>query len=268
MALTINGALFFPEDIVDSFESSVNALQNNQPILQPGVIGFIIFLLAFTFFYFLKSRSALNKYNASLMENFSNIEGLRLNWILSFQKLWILLFAFPLVIYFINYLYPTVSVFVTGGILLVSLVSLSVFFSSRLLSQSYANLPPTERDIETVKDPIELSSNEKTQLHQLYEMLAQEKYYEDEHLSLDQLAGHLEMKSRELTDLIKKSEYSNFYDLVNSFRVEQVKQALANSNEQIIVIAYQSGFNSKSTFNKIFKQKTGFTPKEYRLSLK
>ena len=266
--LAIASATFFPEDIVDSFQNTLASLLNNQPILQPEVIAFIVILIAINTYYYLKSRSGLKRYNASLLDNFSNIESLKVNWVVSFQKYWILLFAFPMVLYTLNYLYPTVSVFVTGGIFLTSLVSLSVYFSSRLLSQSFTDSSSVSKDSTKVDHPIELTEIDKLQLQQMYQKLTDEKYYRDEQLTLDRLAKYLEIQPKELTDLIKKSEYSNFYDLVNSFRIETVKQALANSDEQIIIIAYQCGFNSKSAFNKIFKQKTGITPKEYRLSKK
>ena len=266
--LAITNAVLYPEEVIDSFKSSVNALLQNEPILDPGVIIYIVILIGLTVFYYLKSRSELRRYNATLMDNFSNIENLKVNWVLSFQKMWIILFGVPLVVYFFNYLFPTINVLVTGGIFLVGLVSLSLFFSSRLLIQSYSILPIASK--EPVKPEVsdQLTANDQQLLEALYQKLTDEKYYEDEKLSLDQLAGYLEMKSKELTDLIKKSPYNNFYDLVNTFRIEAVQRTLADSKEQIIVIAYQCGFNSKSAFNKIFKEKTGFTPKEYRLSLK
>jgi AraC-like DNA-binding protein len=268
IAISFTSAMLYPEEIVDSFKSSVAAILNNEPILQPEVIAFIVILIALTTFYFIKSRSALKRYNASLLDNYSNIESLKVNWVLSFQKLWIVLFGFPLVVYFLNYLYPTINVYVTGGILLISLLSLSMYVGSRLLTQSYTHVRLISKERVTTGVQAELTTSDRQQLQKLYQKLKNEKYYEDEQLSLNQLAGYLEMKPKDLTDLIKKSEYNNFYDLVNSFRVEAVKQALEETNEQIILIAYQCGFNSKSAFNKIFKQKTGLTPKEYRLSLK
>lgn len=68
--------------------------------------------------------------------------------------------------------------------------------------------------------------------------------------------------------MIKLSPYENFYDLINTYRIEAIKQQLLTSDEQIIQLAYQNGFKSKSTFNKIFKEKTGMTPKAYKASFK
>ena len=58
----------------------------------------------------------------------------------------------------------------------------------------------------------------------------------------------------------------NFYYLINEYRVGEVKKRLKNpkyKNLTILAIAYDSGFNSKSAFNTIFKDMTGLTPSQY-----
>ena len=59
----------------------------------------------------------------------------------------------------------------------------------------------------------------------------------------------------------------NFYTLVNDYRIEEVKRRLEDPryrNLTILAIAYDSGFNAKSSFNTIFKEQTGMTPSEYQ----
>ena len=63
----------------------------------------------------------------------------------------------------------------------------------------------------------------------------------------------------------------NFYKLVNEYRVEEVKKRMVNpeyKNLTILAIAYDSGFNAKSSFNTIFKESTGMTPSGYQRSLR
>jgi AraC-like DNA-binding protein len=58
----------------------------------------------------------------------------------------------------------------------------------------------------------------------------------------------------------------NFYDFINSYRVEEAKKLLMIYNEQsgnILDIAFEAGFKTKSTFNKTFKKYTNKTPSEY-----
>ena len=63
----------------------------------------------------------------------------------------------------------------------------------------------------------------------------------------------------------------NFYDLINGYRVEEAKQLLVDSknmNFTILSIGFEAGFNSKTTFNTVFKKFTGSTPTEYREKMK
>jgi AraC-like DNA-binding protein len=58
-----------------------------------------------------------------------------------------------------------------------------------------------------------------------------------------------------------------FYDLVNGYRVEEAKRLLLDpksKNNKILAIAFDSGFNSKTTFNTVFKKFTGFTPSDFK----
>jgi AraC-like DNA-binding protein len=57
---------------------------------------------------------------------------------------------------------------------------------------------------------------------------------------------------------------------VNEYRIEEVKKRMVDpafKHLTILAIAYDAGFNSKSSFNTIFKQKTGMTPSEYLNSI-
>jgi AraC-like DNA-binding protein len=57
--------------------------------------------------------------------------------------------------------------------------------------------------------------------------------------------------------------------LINSYRVNEAKALLINEPQDTILdIAYAAGFNSKASFNRIFKKVTGMTPSEYRLKMR
>ncbi|MEQ8928209.1 MAG: helix-turn-helix domain-containing protein, partial [Fulvivirga sp.] len=103
--------------------------------------------------------------------------------------------------------------------------------------------------------------------HQIKQYMATEKPYLDFELNLSDLADRLEMNPRELSQLINDQLKMNFYEFVNTYRVEEAKQLLkkfSTSEKRINEVMYDSGFSSKSTFNEIFKRTTGMTPKEFR----
>ena len=83
-------------------------------------------------------------------------------------------------------------------------------------------------------------------------------------MTLNRLAEQVQLSANQLSQVINTQAGGNFHDYVNQFRVEEVKKALVESDEQIILLAYNHGFNSKSTFNDVFKKFTGLTPTQYR----
>jgi len=96
-------------------------------------------------------------------------------------------------------------------------------------------------------------------------------YYQDPELSINSLAEKLGLPSRELSQIINNVLKKNFNDFVNEYRVGDVARKMqdpAYDRITLLGIAWEAGFNSKSTFNRIFKQMTGKSPVEYKQSLK
>ncbi|MDX1629012.1 MAG: helix-turn-helix domain-containing protein, partial [Fulvivirga sp.] len=65
---------------------------------------------------------------------------------------------------------------------------------------------------------------------------------------------------------INGSLKQNFYEYINSWRIAHAKRLMASDDDQLTIleILYQSGFNSKSSFNAFFKKSEGLTPTQYR----
>jgi AraC-like DNA-binding protein len=94
-----------------------------------------------------------------------------------------------------------------------------------------------------------------------------EKIYRDPILSFNVLADRLSVPSHQLSWIINNKMGKTFSNLINHYRIEEVKKRLADSKDQkrsILEIAYSAGFNTKSSFNKTFKTLTGKTPRYYR----
>jgi AraC-like DNA-binding protein len=92
------------------------------------------------------------------------------------------------------------------------------------------------------------------------------KPYLDRELTIYDLSRQLDIPRHILSEIINEHMGKNFYNLVNDYRVEEVKMRLESPEYKhltILAIAFDSGFNSKSSFNTIFKEKTGSTPSEY-----
>lgn len=86
-------------------------------------------------------------------------------------------------------------------------------------------------------------------------------------LNLDQLASQLSMHPRALSIAIKKHFNTNFYEFVNSYRINEAKLILSDPEQKhktMIEISGDCGFNSKATYNSFFKKLVGSTPTQYR----
>lgn len=94
-----------------------------------------------------------------------------------------------------------------------------------------------------------------------------QKIYRKEDISLQSLSEELSIPSHQLSWIINKKMNVTFSGLVNSYRVEEVKKRLASSQESgktILDIAFDAGFNTKTSFNRVFKKLTRMTPSQYR----
>jgi AraC-like DNA-binding protein len=86
-------------------------------------------------------------------------------------------------------------------------------------------------------------------------------------LTLEELSGMLSLKPRALSQAINDIQKQNFFDFVNRYRIEEATRLLTNPVDKkvtVLEILYEVGFNSKSSFNTLFKKYTGVTPTEYR----
>lgn len=101
----------------------------------------------------------------------------------------------------------------------------------------------------------------------LTEILYHKKPYLNESLSLSELANELNITDKKLSELLNQHLNTNFYNLINECRVSEVKKRLADMDNEkytLLSIAYDCGFPSKTSFNRIFKQKTGMSPSRYK----
>ncbi|HTX73078.1 MAG TPA: helix-turn-helix domain-containing protein [Rectinemataceae bacterium] len=105
-------------------------------------------------------------------------------------------------------------------------------------------------------------------LRRLDRVVLSKRPYADPDLTLPKLAALLQASPHHLSQLLNQRLGTSFYDYVNRLRVEEVKRCLsdpAKAEESVLDIALECGFNSKSAFNRIFKQHTTLSPTQFRL---
>ncbi|NVJ97972.1 MAG: helix-turn-helix domain-containing protein [Alphaproteobacteria bacterium] len=96
------------------------------------------------------------------------------------------------------------------------------------------------------------------------EVMERERPYLDPELNLTKLATAFGVSRHILSEVLNRGPQQNFYEYVNGYRIEWVKQQLLNTQTPITQIALEAGFNNKVTFNQFFKKLCGVTPSQFR----
>ena len=197
----------------------------------------------------------------NIVEKYSNVQGMDVSWLRMILWIFIIVFLFitigtPWLIHGFN-----LSSYYTAS---------ALFFSFLLFSIAYRGIQQ--------KVPQETLVNKETDepsdydiLHRLKEKLLMHmetnKPYLDPELTLIDLAEQVSIRRNLLSQVINNSVGDNFYNFINKFRVQEVKELIRkdlNRQYTILALAQDAGFNSKSSFNNIFKKITGLTPSQYR----
>lgn len=103
----------------------------------------------------------------------------------------------------------------------------------------------------------------------LFTVMENERPYIDGKLTLPKLAKRMSISSHHLSQILNERIKQNFFDFVNSYRIEEAKRKLVEPTTKhysILGIAEEVGFNSKSAFNNAFKKYTNMTPTEFKNS--
>ena len=100
----------------------------------------------------------------------------------------------------------------------------------------------------------------------LIDLMENERVFLDNELGLPELAQEMNISSHDLSYLLNEGFGVNFFQFINSYRVEEAKQLMLSEKYRhlnILGIAYNAGFNSKTTFNTAFKKETGLSPSQF-----
>ncbi len=213
----------------------------------------------------------IRRYSQHIRTNFSDIDQLDLTWlkmlVIGFLgiRLWAVLVSILILLSVSFGISTNFEVMgLMGNYTTFLMVSILIFFGLGHSSvfEGIEAKPADVAKTESLKDKIK-----DIQAKQLAIFMAQEKPYLAHALTLDKLALQLKMQPRILSHLVNRHFSCNFFEFINSYRVEEAKRILSdlsNSEKNMLDVMYDVGFNSKATFNTLFKKKVGMTPSEYR----
>jgi AraC-like DNA-binding protein len=102
---------------------------------------------------------------------------------------------------------------------------------------------------------------------QLIRSMQNDELYSDPELSLTELSERVNIPAHHITQSLNDYAGINYHDFVNGFRVEAFKKKIDSGEAEkfsLLGLAFDCGFNSKSSFNRIFKNFTGLAPSGYK----
>jgi len=110
-------------------------------------------------------------------------------------------------------------------------------------------------------------SQAKDYLQKLISYVEINKPYLDRDLNIHDLSLMIGIPRHHITQVLNEKHKRNFFTFINEYRVKEVIERFSDpkyNHYTILAIAFDAGFNSKTTFNSIFKSQTGLTPSEFR----
>ncbi len=230
--------------------------------LYPGRIYFSGVVILQNFLYAINSLRLLNQNGLNFRSFLSYISGLKLAWVRFFISGFIVLWLIQF------------QLFIGWDVLeqprwcpySVSLYILTAFFFFNAMIYLGLKKPEMFNQGQKYQHSVLKKTDKEKYLGELMLLVEHERIYLRPSISLTELAQRLKIAPCYVSQIINETFQQNFRDFINKYRIEESKKMLLQKdlNLNILGIALDAGFNSKSAFNNAFKKYMGITPKEFK----
>lgn len=251
--------------------------------------------LVYMIFYFVLSLKYYNAYKKLMFQVVSFAESILFRWVKHFLIAFLVMLILPILFDVLALIYPDLNSYVgswwfyllfaicmlyiaisgySNHLIGIIPFEISVFDEKPKLVLDEESQSQTETEIETAfssetskKAPSEELIQVKLAIENLMKV---QEVYKDPALTLTDLAKKLETNAAVVSKAVNQNFNMNFNDFINFYRIEHIKLAFQNKEHvasTLLGIAFDSGFNSKATFNRAFKKHLGVSPKDYIQSL-
>lgn len=227
--------------------------------------------------YVVLSFWTLYRFRKNMVQQFSNTEKINFDWLL-YLIIWItVIWGLVLFTDQVNIIYGAVTVFIVWlgyfGIKQVQVFNqpMSVFGSNTEKMNVVFENKDEEEPVDLAEKKYQKSTLTEESIDDIHSrlllLLNDEKPFVNPNITLNELAAMLDVHPNYLSQVINSKEEKNFYELINEKRIEEFlnRISLPESRQYTLLsIAFECGFNSKTSFNRNFKKYTGVTPSEYQ----
>ena len=227
----------------------------------------LIIQIIHLFIYLFFVKRLLNEYELKIKSSMSSLDKINLRWISVGMNSFIVIFGIMTIFIFLFISGINVySIYITVIPLLVSIIILAIGYFG--LTQPIIIRPEFEVNKLKKYEKSSLTNvNSEKYLSKLLDIMESEKPFLNNDLTLQKLSEMLSVSQHHLSQIINEKLNQNFFDFVNSYRIEEAKRLLLDKRGElltILAIAEEVGFNSKSAFNIAFKKYTSMTPTQFK----
>jgi AraC-like DNA-binding protein len=221
---------------------------------------FVLFVAITTFSYLSFGLKLIRRHQHNIQRYFSNLEKVDLHWLryLILSTLFVFIITMGVIVLDLIFHFIDFKKFESGAFVIASIFVLLLGFTGIRQTTIFSFNPASD---------IQVGKNEDQLYQRLMYLMKNKKPYLDPDISIEKLSNMLRVNENELSGLLNRRLHQNFFEFINLYRIETFKEQVLNpSNERytIISIAFECGFNSKATFNRVFKNFTNLTPVEYK----
>lgn len=231
------------------------------------VVGFASIL-----YYIDRSLDSIRERENWLLKYYSNLKGITLRWLYNsirhYRILWALWVPFAvLFLLFFRFQLQYLGLVIIIYALMIAITSLTYWMGIEGFRQLEIIKLRTGVDGKSTSYERMAQADIQNHVDRMNELMQIRKLYLIENLELRDLARELSQNPNLVSHILNTHFGVNFHEYVNRFRVEEVKTRITDpafKHLTILGIALESGFNSKTSFNRVFKQMTGMTPTQFQ----
>jgi len=237
------------------------------------VLLFSVVWLLQTAYYILRVLRRLFAYRRRVKDVFASTDNIELGWLMWVLFLlwlsWSLMMVSMVGDFFFDYDPVTVTLDAIVSFVFVWTLSVWGLRQKPGFESLYERVPDIVVDEDTARkgkyERSALSEEQSARIASKIERaMNDDRLYANPNLSLRDLADHLRVSANYVSQTLNETLGKSFFDYVNQWRIKAAKPRVATGKETILNIAYDVGFNSRSSFYKAFKAETGQTPTTFR----
>lgn len=252
--------MFFSSEIVDTFW-----LKGLSFAFLISVLGWC--LLSFGYLFSIAARTS--KYRTHIRLVYADESGRSLNWIGLTSTLIIFTWIYGMVVFAVENRLQKYGFSETGVLVLLMMIVLVVALNGLKQKPGFSDvLEVVDAEVLLEKKPYEHSALSENDMHRISAKLSaaitENKVYLEPELNLVKLSKYVAEPSQYISQTLSQHLNTTFFDFINKARINEARQLLTTTDESVLCIAHATGFNSRSSFYRAFRQHMNQTPGQYR----